>query len=1132
MARKKNLNQSWLTLSFFNFKKLQFSIIKNSTPTFSFLFVLFLALLPTNTYAASCDQWVAEVVSAEGVVESRRTGETQWQQVSLNETFCAGDMIRVLENSRAGLAFANQPLLRLDQNSTITLGDIKEESSGLTGMLKGAASLDLIKGVAHFFSRLPRNLEVRTAFVNAGVEGTEFLITVDDTKTSITVFEGKVMAANSAGQLGLTSGQSAVTEKGKAPVLQTVVSPRDAVRWALYYPPVIYGSDPNLSINQAAQLLAVGRVDEAKALIQQTPQNSNALSLLSIIAVVQNNKEKARNLADQAIAADPESSTPRIALSYAQQANFDLAGARQSLEKAVELEPDNALAQARLAEIYSSFGELDKALATAEKAASIEPNLSRTQTVLGFAYLTQIKTTEARSAFNKAIELNQADSLPHLGLGLAKIRDGELEEGRRQIEIAASLNTNSSIIRSYLGKAYFEEKRSDLDGREYAIAKELDPNDPTPWFYDAIRKQTINRPVEALHDLQKANELNDNRAVYRSRLLLDSDLAARSASLARIYTDLGFQQRALAEGYNSVNRDPSNFSAHRFLADTYSALPRHEIARVSELLQSQLLQPLNLTPIQPWLAESNLPIISMGGVSEASFSEFNPLFNRDRVAFQAGALAGENDTYGGEAIVSGIKKRFSFSAGYSKAQTDGFRFNNDQEDDIANIFGQMELSYKTSIQMEYRYRNTDRGDTSLNFFEDDFLSDLRQEDTTNVLRLGFRHSFSPGSDLIGNFAYQDKETQFEDTLNLPPSPMSPPLQDIFTVKGDETGFNGEVQHLFRSDRFSITSGIGYVDVDGEFTYMDDLYDPTFSPPLFLFSSSIAEEANVQHGNLYLYSNIDVSENLILTVGASGDSYEDETLDKDQFNPKLGITWHPSINTTFRGAAFSTVKRTLITNQTLEPTQVAGFNQFFDDPNGTDSWVYGLGVDQKIGSDVYAGVEFYRRDLNVPYLSFAPPPAPPVPQAAEVDWEESLARAYLYWTPNKYLGLRAEYLYEEFDRDEDFVQGAKNVKTHRLPLGISYFHPSGLTAALQGTYYDQSGDFLRQDAMFPTDFTSGDDQFWVVDISLSYRLSKRYGFITVGATNLFDEEFNYQDTDPNGHSIEPSRMIYGQLTLSF
>ena len=101
-------------------------------------------------------------------------------------------------------------------------------------------------------------------------------------------------------------------------------------------------------------------------------------------------------------------------------------------------------------------------------------------------------------------------------------------------------------------------------------------------------------------------------------------MAARSSSLARIYNDLGFEQRGLVEGWNSVNTDPTNFSAHRFLSDTYSALPRHEIARVSELLQSQLLQPTNITPVQPLMGESNLFLISRQGPSVSSFNTYRP----------------------------------------------------------------------------------------------------------------------------------------------------------------------------------------------------------------------------------------------------------------------------------------------------------------------------------------------------------------------------------------------------------------------------------------------------------------------------------------------------------------------------
>ena len=124
-----------------------------------------------------------------------------------------------------------------------------------------------------------------------------------------------------------------------------------------------------------------------------------------------------------------------------------------------------------------------------------------------------------------------------MGLGLAKIREGDLLEGRKELDIAVSLDPDNSLFRSYLGKGYYEEKRDPQAAAQYEMAKELDPKDPTPYFYDAIRKQTTNRPVEALQDMEKAIELNDNRAVYRSRLELDSDLAARSAALGRIYSD-------------------------------------------------------------------------------------------------------------------------------------------------------------------------------------------------------------------------------------------------------------------------------------------------------------------------------------------------------------------------------------------------------------------------------------------------------------------------------------------------------------------------------------------------------------------------------------------------------------------
>ncbi|MCB2147808.1 MAG: FecR domain-containing protein [Deltaproteobacteria bacterium] len=1088
--------------------------------------------------ATNCDPSAATAVSVQGTVETRTAGGGSWQPVRLDDTFCPGDEVRVLDNSRASLALANESVLRLNANSSIVVQKFEEKTS----------FIDVFKGAAHLFARKPNKLEVNTPYVVAGVRGTEFLVRVEDDQTFLSVFEGSVLASNDAGEVPLISGQSAVAQKGRAPVLTTVVRPRDAVQWALYYPPVVYVppgqpemredlNDPVFLANRASQSLDVGKIDEAEADLQKAlaldPKMADALSLQAIVALVRNDKEKASALAQQAVDANPKSSTALVAKSYAQQARFDLEGARKSLMDAVAASPDDALAYARLAEIQLSFGELDKSLQSAQKAATLAPDLSRTQTVLGFANLTQVKTDDAKAAFEKAIQADQADPLPRLGIGLAKIREGQLEAGRMDLEVAASLDPNNSLIRSYLGKAYYEEKRTGLDEREYKAAKELDPNDPTPWFYDAIAKQTTNRPVEALRDFETAKQLNDNRAVYRSKLLLDADLAARSAATARIYNDLGYGQRGLLEGYNAVKADPTNFSAHRFLADTYATLPRHEIARVSELLQSQLLQPINITPIQPALAESNLFLVSAQGAAQNSFNEFNPMFTRDGATLQASGLYGNNETWGGEGIASGIYSGLSMSAGYSHYETDGWRENADQEDDITNIFAQWEITPKTSIQAEYRYRDNERGDIEQRFFQEDYFQNRRTEVTTRSGRIGFRHAFSPGSIVLGNFHYADRETDLSDLRYFDASFAGffpPPLgEEIAENPIEQDDYAGELSYLFRSKYFDLVSGAGYFREEKDDTLSVAYQWPGIDPPIELFSFTDPLSFETDHYNLYAYTYIRPLENISFTVGASGDFYDQEEknygddVSTSQFNPKLGVNWNPIPSTTIRGAVFRTFTRSLVTDQTLEPTQVAGFNQFFDDPEETESWVYGAAIDQKLPNDVYFGAQLSYRDLSVPFQDLDL-------TLKDADWEEYLGRAYIYWTPHEWLALKAEYLYEDFERGEEFPGGIKDLKTQSVPLGITFFHPSGLSVGLTATYYDQKGEIERTAIGFDV-FEDGSDQFWLVDAAIGYRFPKRYGFVTLGVKNLFDEEFDYFEVDKKNLRLQQDTQVLFKVTLS-
>jgi len=171
----------------------------------------------------------------------------------------------------------------------------------------------------------------------------------------------------------------------------------------------------------------------------------------------------------------------------------------------------------------------------------------------------------------------------------------------------------------------------------------------------------------------------------------------------------------------------------------------------------------------------------------------------------------------------------------------------------------------------------------------------------------------------------------------------------------------------------------------------------------------------------------------LTVGGSADFFEDGIKDRNQFNPKFGVTWNPFSATTLRAAVFRTLKRTLVADQTVEPTQVAGFNQFFDDFNSTESWRYGIAADQKFSKDIYGGIEYSRRNLNVPTEVNSASPAASVTVVQRLNWEERLGRAYLYWAPHPWLGLSGEYQYERFDREASpSVSGERTLQRIAFP----------------------------------------------------------------------------------------------------
>jgi Tfp pilus assembly protein PilF len=1056
-----------------------------------------LLALATSRSATGADA-CAQVVSVQGQVEIQRPGQTDWVRVErLEARLCPGERLRTGADSRAALLVAPQALVRVTQNTVIAIHVTPDETR-----------VEFESGAVYSISRFPRRYRIITPFVNAGVEGTEFLVSLGANTAEVAVYEGRVLAEDLIGERGarrsLASGEVARFARGAAPVVSALVNPTDAVQWALYYPPLA----PEAT--GAERLLRLGRVDEAER--EADP------ALAAIIRVVKNDKLGALDLARRAVGEDARSARAWLALSYAQQADFKLEDALASATRAVELEPSNSVAQARRAELLLSVGRIQDAEAAASDAVAANPADSRARTVLGFAHLARLDPTRAREQLLQALALDSADPLPRLGLGLAAIKEGRLAEGRSEIEIAVALDPQNALLRSYLGKAYSDELRDELAGEQLERAKKLDPRDPTPWYYNAIRLQALNRPGEALQELQQSIERNDNRAVYRSSLLLDQDQAARSASRARIYSDLGFDELAVSEARNALVADPGAFAAHRFLAEAYQALPGFEIARVSEVLQSQLLQPVNAAALPPQLQQIRSPLLMGSGPITPSFQEFNPLFARDRHSLSLSGVVGSADTWAEEVIYGYYGGRRSIQFGQSRYETDGFRRNADLSQDFLRAFYQEDLDPQSSFQLELSRSATVSGDVSLQFDADNFSLAQRTRSYTTALRLGARHSWQPGTMIIGSLIAQQQRTRFNDAV------VDPFFEAQLEEIARNRSYNGELQYQGRGGGGHVVAGAGIFESKRTGETTSSLTILPFPPDMFF--SPI--DSTLRSANAYIYGYTGRPGRARVVLGASLDHAEnrDPTIARNdsRLNPKLGAVLPLGAATTLRLAAFGGMKRLPSTTPSIEPTQVAGFNQLFDDVNHTRFRRYGAGLDHSWYTGLHAGLELSRRNLRVPIVAEFP----------EEDRRELLHRAYVSRRVNNRMAIGAEAVLERIDRILTIPSLAlvpTGVDTRSVPLTLTYHHPFGIFARARLTFVQQ--DVKSEDGFGGHERAA--DSFNLFDLSFGARLPQRRGVVTLDVMNVFDHKFRYRDTTFEGFVRVPQyarrRAVFARVQLN-
>ena len=1112
------------------------------------------------------------IISLEGVVEVAPAGTDNWAPAKPNQKLQVGDKLRTGKLSRATLRSTAAGDVPVRESSLMTIAAPRAGSS--------RPVFELLRGYFYFFTRgQPTDIDFQNRLASAAARGTEFAVSIDDNnRIAITVFDGVVDLSNPQGSVTMTNSEQGVALPGQAPTKSPSLNAVNLIQWVLYYPGVLdvdelpwddaaknqlnaslaaYRSGDLVAalnaypanrapvsevekIYRAALMLVVGEVDQSMGVLDSLAQPSKfSTALRKLIAAVKNEQ-----FADAAV---PKTATGWMAESYYRQSRLDLDGALATARHAAEVAPSFGFAWARVAELEFSFGRVDAALAALDKALALSPRHAAALALKGFLLSAQNKIPAALRQFDEAIRVDGALPDAWLGRGLCRIRSGDAVGGREDLRTAAALEPNRAVLRSYLAKAFTDANRPRLAGHELDLARKLDPNDPTVWLYGALHNQQQNRINEAIRALEHSQELNTNRAVYRSQYLLDQDRAVRSANLAGIYYDAGMTDVSVREAGRAVSSDYGNYSAHLFLANSYERLRdpkqnnlRYETPAFAEYLIANLLAPVGAGTLSPAVSQQ----------------EYSKLFERDGLGVSSTTEYQSSGRWFEEGAQYGTFGNASYSVEGLYRSDNGQRRNNDFEQRQFSAQFKQQLTPHDTLYFQATDARTTSGDVG-QFYDQrspGISSHARTLETQEPIVLaGYHHEWSPGNHTLFLGA------RLDDTLTV-----RDPQQRLLVVATDSTDkdqgatpavlkenyksqltiYSAELQQIFGSVAHSTVIGVRVQAGDFQITVKQkDLQDPIGL--LAPFNSRKDFTSDFQRTTFYGYHSWRIVEPLQIIGGVTYDhvtfpenhrfapiSSREEKV--SQLSPKAGFIWTPDPATAVRFAFTRSLAGASIDQSfQIEPSQVAGFNQSFRSiiPEsvaaanaGARFETFGLSLEHKFPTETYVGVSgdllnsTVRRSVGViRFNQDVNDPIPPTIGALRenLDFREQSAALTVNQLVGREWAFGGRYRVSRADLQDDFPQIA-NVSTSQNPrfdshhhygamlnqvmLYAIYNHPSGWFGQVQSLWYGQSNAGFRNEP---------GDEFWQFNAFVGYRMWQRRAEITVGVLNIGGDDYKLE-----------------------
>ena len=1117
-----------------------------------------------------------------------RAATTNWNAAPLGQSLVHYDRLRTRQLSEAAVQLVDLSIIRLAELSQLEMVPPREAAA--------KARFHFESGKMYFIDRLkPREVEIQTRSAVAAILGTEFHLIVDaNGRTELNLIDGKVQLSNPLGTVSLDSGDRGIAEPGQAPIKETaVLKATNLVQWYMYYPGVLdpdeLGLSPietqalsaSLTAYRAGDILAAltnypsgrGNVSAAEAAYRDGLLLASGRITNSAVVVPALRWVIAAVLQEAAPPALPATNASQLlGKSYYMQSIYDLDSALVSARQAIERSPKFGFAWARVAELEFSFGRNRHAETALDRALELSPRNAQAHALRGFILLGRNRIKDALTAFDTALEIDSRLANAWLGRGLARFQQGARAEGRADIQTATAMEPNRWLLRSYLGKA-FGVKEADLAFKEFDLNHQMDPRDPTPLLYSALLNQQEHRVGQAITELEESVALNDNRRVYRSRLLLDQDLAVRSAGLAPIYQRAGMDDVSLREAARAVSYDYANYSAHLFLANSYDAFRdptrfhlRYETVWFNELLLANILAP-----------------VGAGALSQnISQQEYFRLFEARRFGLVSDTRYRGDDQY--RALVSqfGTVHNTSYALDLDYQHNAGVRPNNELDRIEWYTTIKQQLTPQDSLLLLTKYQDYHSGD-NFQYYDPtnarpNFSFDEYQKP---VALLGYHHEWTPGvhtlvlggrleSDVRISDRNAPQTLLLRDTQN--PSNAAPiilvdrSLLDV-DYRSQIEIFAAEAQQVWDNRYHTFIAGGRWQ--GGQFDTENLMTNPSIFGPDFPNPPAEASiEEDFQRISAYAYETLKLPGNLRLTGGVAYDhltypqNYRMPPIApgesaRERFNPKASLVWELSSHAAVRAAyARSLGGVTFDESYRLEPTQLAGFSQAFrtlipeslvGSVAAPDHEILGTALDFKLKTRTYLGFQAgilrseVRRQLGLFDYFYAEPPPNIVPSSTrqELDYEEKSAGITVNQLLSDEWALSAQYLFTRSELIQTFpdvpplnptINGTNRAELHRINLALLFNHPCGFFARAEGQWWFQQ-NLGSADVGGTIEKDLPDESLPQVNLFIGYRLRRQRGDITIGVLNLTDEDYRLNPVSPY-YELPRERVFYAQLRLRF